>query len=117
MAKITVRPAGARNIRVPHCALCGSKRSLGHGVCANMCHWLLSGWIGWDAVLKRVVFTDHRALPLAALHTWNPKTKRVTAPSFTKLCSAARALGWQGDTMSQPTFLGDDEGLKIEIWG
>lgn len=90
-----------------HCVLCGSKRSIGHGVCANMCHWLLPGWVGYNAVLKEVSFVDSRALPLAKMHKWNPKTKRVHAPSFPRLVAAARAMGWNGDTasMSQPTFV------------
>ena len=107
MARITVRPVGQRSVGVPHCALCGSKRSLGFGVCANQCYWLLPNWIGYNAVLKEVVFIDHRALPLAKMHKWNPETKRVTAPSFPKLVAAARAMGWNGDTaaMSQPVFV------------
>jgi hypothetical protein len=107
MARITVHPVGRRNIDAPHCAICGTKRTLGFGVCANMCHWLIPGWVAYNAVLKEITFVDHRALPLAELHKWNPKTKRVSAPSFPKLCAAARALGWDGDTAgdSQPTFV------------
>ena len=107
MAKITVRPIGKRNIEVSHCTICGSKRTAGHGTCINFCHWILAGWIGWNAVLKEIAFVDHRALPLAELHKWNPKTERVTAPSFPKLVAAARALGWNGDTNtpSHPVFV------------
>jgi hypothetical protein len=108
MARITVRPIGDRNAGVSHCVICGTKRSLGNGVCANMCHWLLPGWVGYNAVLKEVKFTDHRALSLAAsLHSWDAKRKVKKAVSFTKLVAAARQLGWQGDTAtpSQPTFV------------
>jgi hypothetical protein len=107
MARITVRPVGRRNIGVPHCAICGSKRTLKFGVCANMCHWLLTGWVGYNAVLEEVSFLDSRALPLAKMHKWNPKTKRITAPSFPRLVAAARAMGWDGNTAapSQPTFV------------
>ena len=112
MARITVRPVGRRAVGKPHCVLCGTTRTLGNGVCANFCHWMFEGWVGFNAVLKEVTFVDHRALPLAAMHKWNPKTKRVTAPSFPKLVAAARALGWSGDTSSssQPTFV-DAEAL------
>ncbi len=105
--RITVRPVGVRNEGTPHCALCGSKRTLGFGVCANQCYWLLPGWVGYNAVLNEVKFVDARALPLAKLHKWNPKTQRVTAPSFPKIVSIARAAGWDGtpSSMSQPTFL------------
>jgi len=86
--------------------LCGSKRTIGFGVCANQCFWLLTGWVGYNAVLNETVFVDYRALPLAKLHKWNPTTKRVTAPSFPKLVAMARAWGWTGDTAapSQPTI-------------
>lgn len=107
MARITVRPVGQRNVGVPQCVICGSKRSIGHGVCANMCHWLLPGWVGYNAVLKEVSFVDYRALPLAKLHKWDSVAKRVNAPSFPRLVAAARAMGWNGNTaaQSQPTFL------------
>ena len=90
----------------PRCAICGSKRTLGYGVCANQCFWILREWVGFNAVLNEVVFVDSRALPLAKMHKWNPVTKRVTAPSFPKIVAAARAMGWNGDTaaMSQPVF-------------
>ena len=107
MARITVRPVGIRNADVSHCAICGSKRSAGHGTCINFCHWILPGWVGYNAVLKETAFLDARALPLAKLHKWNPETKRIHAPSFPKLVAAARMLGWGGDTaaMSQPTCI------------
>jgi len=107
MARITVHPVGKRSEGVSHCAICGSKRTMSHGVCINQCYWILPGWIGYNAVLHEVTFLDSRALPLAKLHRWNPKTKRVHAPSFPRLIAAARAMGWQGNTatMSQPTFL------------
>lgn len=87
--------------------VCGTKRTYGNGVCINMCHWLLTGWVAYDATLNEVKFLDSRALPLAKLHKWNPKTKRITAPSFPKLVAMARAWGWTGDTAapSQPTFV------------
>lgn len=105
--KITVRPVGLRNAEFAHCAICGSKRSAGFGTCINFCHWLLPGWMGWNAVLKEIAVKDTRALPLATMHRWNSKTQRITAPSFPKLVAAARALGWSGDTaaMSQPVFM------------
>jgi hypothetical protein len=72
-----------------------------------MCHWLLPGWVGYDATLNEVKFVDSRALPLAKLHRWNAGAKRKSAPSFPRLVAAARALGWNGNTaaMSQPTFM------------
>ncbi len=106
--RITVRPVGRRNADVPHCAICGSKRSAGHGTCINFCHWILPGWVGYNAVLKETAFLDSRALPLAAMHKWNAKRKVIVAPSFPKLVAAARAMGWSGDTsaMSRPVFVG-----------
>jgi len=105
--RITVRPVGRRAVGKPHCVICGTTRTLGNGVCANFCHWMLIGWIAWNPVLKEVKILDHRALPLVAMHKWNPVTKRVAAPSFPKLVAAARALGWSGNTASpsQPTFV------------
>ena len=107
MAKITVRPVGRRAVGKPHCVVCGSTRTLGNGVCQNMCHWMLPGWIAWNAVLKEVKFMTARALPLAKLHQWNPTTKTRKAPSFPKIVSIAISLGWNGDTNapSQPTFI------------
>jgi len=112
MARITVRPIGIRNAGFAHCAICGSKRSAGHGTCINFCHWLLPGWMGWNAVLKEVAVKDHRALPLAAMHKYLPPTEKfpqgqIKAPSFPKLVAAARMLGWNGDTNapSQPMFV------------
>lgn len=118
MARITVRPVGRRAVGKPHCVICGSTRTLGLGVCANLCHWILEGWIGYNAVLNEVKFFTHKALPLAQLHSWDP-TKRVRkAPSFTKLVAAARALGWSGNTASgsQPTFI-DVETFDGSGWG
>lgn len=110
--KITVRPIGVRNVEVSHCAICGSKRSAGYGTCINYCHWLLPGWMGWNAVLKEVAVKDSRALPLAAMHKYLPPTEkfpqgRIKAPSFPVLVAAARALGWDGntDSLSQPVFV------------
>lgn len=107
MAKITVRPVGRRAVGRPHCVVCGATRQMGRGVCQHACHWLLPGWIAWNAVLKEIKFTDHRALPLARLHKWDPKTGRRSAPSFPKIVAIARTLGWSGDTTatSQPTFI------------
>ena len=106
--RITVHPVGRRNVGFPHCTLCGSKRALRFGVCVNQCFWMLPGWVGYNAVLNKIVFVDSRALPLAKLHKWNPVTKRRSAPSFLKLVAIARSMGWNGDTaaMSQPTFVG-----------
>ena len=109
MAKITVRPVGRRAVGMPHCVVCGSTRELkpGSGVCQNMCHWNLSGWVAWDALLKKVRFLDHRALVLAQMHRWDPETKTRSAKPWPRIVAAARALGWSGDTASgcQPTFI------------
>ena len=107
MAKITVRPVGRRAVGRPHCVVCGSTRSLGNGVCINLCHWYLTGWIAWNAVLKEVKFMTVRALPLAKLHRWNPDKRTRSAKSWPKIVAAAQALGWTGNTSSpsQPTFI------------
>ena len=107
MAKITVRPVGRRAVGMPHCVVCGATRSIGDGVCHNMCHWYLTGWVAWNALLKEGKFMNSRALPLARMHRWNPETKTRTAKSWPTIVAAARELGWSGDTAapSQPTFI------------
>jgi len=108
-ARYSVKAVGKRGVGAPRCAVCGCSRemSLGSGVCAMGCHWLLFGWVGFNAVSGKTVFKDARALPLAKLHDYDPATRRRKAKSWTKVVLAARRLGWSGTTAapSQPTFI------------
>jgi hypothetical protein len=111
--RYSVKPVGKRGVGRPHCAICGCTREMvrGSGVCAHQCFWHLTGWVGYNAMTHRTVFTDSRALPLAKMHRWNPVTKRRSAKSFPKIVAAAVELGWSGDTStpSQPTFYDPEE--------
>ena len=103
-----VRAVGRRGVGRPCCAVCGCAREMvpGSGVCAHQCFWLLPGWVAYNSLTGRMVFKDHRALPLALMHRVDGRGRRHAA-SFPRIVAMANALGWSGgtDAPSQPTFI------------
>jgi hypothetical protein len=106
--RYTVKAVGRRGVGHPRCAVCGCTREMvpGSGVCAHQCFWMLPGWVAYNSLTGRMVFKDHRALPLALMHRIDGKGRRHAA-SFPKIVAFAVALGWSGstDAPSQPTFI------------
>ena len=70
----------------PKCAICGSTKTFGGGLCYYMCYWSLEGWLGWNARTKMAVVRDQRAMRFV-----------VTRISYPKMLVMARAMGWKGD--------------------
>jgi hypothetical protein len=81
------------------CAICGSKSSLGNGLCYFGCYWILEGWVGFNARERSnpggtMYFANQSALKMWSFHRL----------SYPKMVRTARAMGWTGRENAKETM-------------